>query len=66
MQKALDNISKKNITTIIIAQRLSTIKNSDFIFSLKQGKVLEQGTHEELLEKNGYYAELIKSQITQE
>lgn len=66
MQKALDKISKKNITTIIIAQRLSTIKNSDFIFALKQGKVLEQGTHEELLEKNGYYAELIKSQITQE
>ena len=66
VQKALDNISKKNITTIIIAHRLSTIKNADMIFALKDGNVLEQGTHEELLEKNGYYARLIKSQITQE
>ena len=66
VQKALDNISRKNITTIIIAHRLSTIKNADIIFALKNGKVLEQGTHSELLDRNGYYAGLIKSQITQE
>ena len=53
VQKALDNISKMNITTIIIAHRLSTIKNADIIYALKDGKVYEQGTHEELLNKRG-------------
>ena len=63
VQKALDNICKKNITTIVIAHRLSTIKNSDIIYSMKDGKIIEKGTHEELLEKNGYYAGLIKEQL---
>ena len=63
VQKALDNISKSNVTTIIIAHRLSTIKNADIIFALKNGKVAEKGTHQELLDKNGYYANLVKSQI---
>ena len=63
VQAALDNISKSNVTTLIIAHRLSTIKNADVIFALKGGKVIEKGTHQELLEKNGYYANLIKSQI---
>ena len=63
VQKALDNISKMNITTIIIAHRLSTIKNADIIYALKDGKVYEQGTHEELLKKGGYYANTIKSQL---
>ena len=53
VQEALDNISKSNITTIIIAHRLSTIKNADVIFALKNGKVAEQGTHQELLDLNG-------------
>ena len=66
VQLALDNISKSNVTTLIIAHRLSTIKNADVIFALKGGKVCEQGTHEELLAKNGYYANLVKSQIGQE
>ena len=66
VQKSLDNVSAKNITTIIIAHRLSTIKNADIIFALKNGKVVEQGTHEELLKLDGYYAGLVKSQITQE
>ena len=66
VQKALDNISKLNITTIIIAHRLSTIKNSDIIFALKNGNIFEQGTHEELLSKGGYYANLIRSQLTKE
>ena len=52
-----------NITTIIISHRLSTIKNLDIIYALKDGKVYEQGTHEELLQKGGYYANTIKSQL---
>ena len=63
VQKALDNISKMNITIITIAHRLSTIKNADLIYVLKNGKVYEQGTHEELLQKGGYYANTIKSQL---
>ena len=66
VQQALDNISKLKITTIIIAHRLSTIKNSDIIFALKNGNIYEQGTHEELLNKGGYYANVIRSQLTKE
>ena len=63
VQKALDNISQKNVTTVIIAHRLSTIQNADIIYALKNGKVVEKGTHQELLNLNGYYAGLIKCQI---
>ena len=63
VQKALDNISNKNVTTIIIAHRLSTIQNADVIYAIKKGKVLEKGTHEELLKLNGYYAGMVKSQL---
>ena len=66
VQKALDNISKKNVTTVIIAHRLSTIQNADVIYALKDGKVVEKGTHQELLNLNGYYAGLVKSQVTQD
>ena len=66
VQAALDEKTKKNITTIIIAHRLSTIKNADVIYALKNGQVCEMGTHEELLEKNGYYAGLVKSQLTED
>ena len=66
VQKALDNITKKHITTIVIAHRLSTIKNSDFIFVMKNGKIIENGTHQELLELNGYYKELIKEQLVED
>ena len=65
-QKALDNISKRKITTIIIAHKLSTIKNADLIYVLKDGNILEQGIHEQLLEKNGYYANIIRSQLLKE
>ena len=66
VQKALDNITKKHITTIVIAHRLSTIKNSDFIFVMKNGKIIENGAHQELLELNGYYKELIKEQLVED
>ena len=66
VQRALDHISQKNVTTVIIAHRLSTIKNADLIYAIKGGKVIEQGTHQELLDKNGYYAGLVRSQLAQD
>ena len=66
VQRALDNISQKNVTTIIIAHRLSTIKNADIIYAIKEGVVIEQGTHKELLAKGGYYAGLVRSQLAQD
>ena len=66
VQRALDHISQKNVTTVIIAHRLSTIKNADLIYAIKNGNVIEQGTHKELLEKQGYYAGLVKSQLAQD
>ena len=66
VQRALDNISSKNVTTVIIAHRLSTIKNADLIYAIKEGTVIEQGTHKELLAKKGYYAGLVKSQLAQD
>ena len=66
VQRALDNISQKNVTTVIIAHRLSTIKNADLIYAIKGGHVVEQGTHKQLLELNGYYAGLVRSQLAQD
>ena len=66
VQKALDNISKRNITTITIAQKFNTIKNADLIYVLKDGKVYEQGNHEELLQKGGYYEKMIRPQLLKE
>ena len=66
VQRALDNISQKNVTTVIIAHRLSTIKNADLIYAIKEGHVVEKGTHKELLELNGYYAGLVRSQLAQD
>ena len=66
VQRALDNISSKHVTTVIIAHRLSTIKNADLIYAIKEGTVIEQGTHKELLAKKGYYAGLVKSQLAQD
>ena len=50
-------------TSFVIAHRLSTIKNADLILCLKDGDIVEQGTHEELMEKNGFYANLYNSQF---
>ena len=64
VQTALDNIIKnKKITTIIIAHRLSTIRNADKILFLNKGKIVESGTHEELLKLNGEYKKLVEKQL---
>ena len=62
IQHAFDELAK-NRTTLIIAHRLSTIKDADLILVLKDGDIIEQGNHEELLAKNGFYAELYNSQF---
>lgn len=62
VQKAMDKLTKGR-TSFIIAHRLSTIKNADLILVMNEGDIIEQGTHEELLEKNGFYANLYNSQF---
>lgn len=52
-------------TCFVVAHRLSTIKNSDIILVMRDGKIVEQGTHDSLLEKNGFYAEIYNSQFAQ-
>ena len=64
IQRAMDRLME-NRTSFVIAHRLSTIKNADLILVLKDGDVIESGTHEQLLEKNGFYAELYNSQFEQ-
>ena len=62
IQKAMDNLMKGR-TSFIIAHRLSTIRDADLILCMKDGDIVEQGTHEELMEKNGFYAALYNSQF---
>lgn len=62
IQKAMDNLMKGR-TSFIIAHRLSTIKNADLILVMKDGDIIEQGNHEELLAQNGFYADLYNSQF---
>jgi ATP-binding cassette, subfamily B, multidrug efflux pump len=62
IQKAMDNLMK-NRTSFIIAHRLSTIRNADLILVMNNGDIVEQGKHEELLSKNGFYAEIYNSQF---
>lgn len=64
IQSAMDTLMK-NRTSFVIAHRLSTIKNSDLILVLKDGDIIESGTHEELLAKGGFYAGLYNSQFEQ-
>ncbi len=61
IQKAMDNLMKGR-TSFIIAHRLSTIKDADLILVMKDGDIIEQGNHEELLEKQGFYADLYNAQ----
>lgn len=63
-QRAMDQLTEHR-TSFVIAHRLSTIKNADVILVLKDGDVIEQGSHEELLAKGGFYADLYNSQFDQ-
>ena len=65
IQKAMDNLMKGR-TSFIIAHRLSTIKNADLILVMNHGDIVEQGTHEELLAKGGFYEKLYNSQFDEE
>ena len=62
IQKAMDNLMRGR-TSFVIAHRLSTIKDADVILVMKDGDIVEQGNHEELLAKNGFYASLYNSQF---
>lgn len=62
IQEAMDRLSKGK-TSFVIAHRLSTIKNADLILVMKDGNIIEQGTHEQLMSQNGFYASLYNSQF---
>lgn len=62
VQKAMDKLTEGR-TSFIIAHRLSTIKNADMILVMNEGNIIEQGNHEELMAKNGFYADLYNSQF---
>ena len=64
VQSAIDNVIKSHhITTIIIAHRLCTVRNADMILFLSKGKIVEKGTHKELIEMDGEYKKLVKRQL---
>ena len=62
IQNAMDKLTEKR-TSFVIAHRLSTIKNADLILVMRDGNIVEQGTHKDLLKQNGFYAELYNSQF---
>lgn len=62
LQRAMDNLMEGR-TSFIIAHRLSTIRNADLILCMKDGDIAEQGTHDQLMEKDGFYAQLYRSQF---
>lgn len=62
VQEAMDKLTKGK-TSFIIAHRLSTIRNADLILVIKDGNIIEQGNHDDLMKKNGFYAELYNSQF---
>lgn len=64
IQKAMNNLMKGR-TSFVIAHRLSTIRDADLILVMKDGDITEQGTHEQLIEKNGFYAALYNSQFAE-
>jgi len=65
IQKAMNNLMK-NRTSFVIAHRLSTIRDADLILVMNEGDIVEQGNHEELIERDGFYAELYKSQFEED
>jgi len=62
IQQAMDDLMKDR-TSFVIAHRLSTIRDADWILVMNEGDIVEQGRHEDLLERNGFYAELYNSQF---
>ena len=62
VQAAMDKLMEGR-TSFIIAHRLSTIKNADLILVMNEGNIIEQGNHDELINQNGFYAELYNSQF---
>ena len=64
IQQAMKNIMKGR-TSFVIAHRLSTIRDADLIFVMKNGDIIEQGNHEQLLEAKGFYADLYNSQFSE-
>ena len=64
IQRAMDELTKGR-TSFVIAHRLSTIKNADLILVMRDGDVVESGTHDQLMEKGGFYADLYNSQFEQ-
>ena len=64
IQSAMDNLMKGR-TSFVIAHRLSTIRDADMILVMKDGDIIEQGSHEELLEQGGFYADLYNSQFAE-
>ena len=62
VQKSMDKLTEGR-TSFIIAHRLSTIKNADLILVMKDGNIIEQGNHEELMKEKGFYRELYNSQF---
>jgi ATP-binding cassette subfamily B protein len=64
IQRAMDNLMKGR-TSFIIAHRLSTIRNADLILCMKDGDIVEQGNHDQLMAMNGFYAQLYNSQFEQ-
>ena len=64
IQKAMDNLMKGR-TSFVIAHRLSTIRDADMILVMKDGDIIEQGSHDELLKQGGFYADLYNSQFAE-
>lgn len=64
IQKAMDKLMEGR-TSFVIAHRLSTIRNADLILVMKDGNIIEQGNHQELMSQNGFYAALYNSQFTE-
>ena len=60
------NLNKHPCTQVISAHRLRTVRHADTLLVLDQGRIIEQGSHQELVQRNGHYANLIRSQLTDE